>query len=191
VSRPRVSGYYVNRVVIFMGKPIRHGGLYPSWNLRLFRRGAARYEERSVHEHIVCAGVTEYMRGEMLHIRRETLTRYIEKHIRYADLESGEWINWRQGKSRMGSSTRLFKDILAIRQWIRRKIWPRLPGRPLWRFLYMFFFRFGFMDGLPGLQLALLMASYEYMIGLLYREKVRRLSGQNAAGSGSGNPVQG
>jgi glycosyltransferase involved in cell wall biosynthesis len=180
VSRPRVSGYYVNRVVIFMGKPIRHGGLYPSWNLRLFRRGAARYEERAVHEHIVCSGVTEYMRGEMLHIRRETLTRYIEKHIRYADLESGEWIKWRQGKSRMGSSTRLFKDILAIRQWIRRKIWPRLPGRPLWRFLYMFFFRFGFMDGLPGLQLALLMASYEYMIGLLYKEKVHQLSKQRA-----------
>ena len=84
----------------------------------------------------------------------------------------------------------LFKDILAIRQWIRRKIWPRLPGRPLWRFLYMFFFRFGFMDGLPGLQLALLMACYEYMIGRLYKEKLGALSGRNAPGSGTsgGNP---
>ena len=33
-----------------MGRTIRHGGLYPSWNLRLFRRGKARYEERAVHE---------------------------------------------------------------------------------------------------------------------------------------------
>src|SRR5258706_4922448 len=90
---PRVNGYFINRVVIFMGKPIRHGGLYPSWNLRLFRRGSARYEERTVHEHMACSGPTDYMHAEMLHIRRESLSRYLEKHIRYADLESEEWVN--------------------------------------------------------------------------------------------------
>lgn len=168
----RVMGYYINRVVIFMGKPIRHGGLYPSWNLRLFRRGKARYEERTVHEHMVCSGPTDYMHAEMLHLRRESLSRYLEKHIRYAELESQEWVKRRLGESTMGSSTTLFKDVLALRQWIRRNIWPRLPGRPLWRFMYMFFFRFGFMDGLPGWHLARLMACYEYMIGLLYKEKL-------------------
>jgi glycosyltransferase involved in cell wall biosynthesis len=173
----RVMGYYINRVVIFMGKPIRHGGLYPSWNLRLFKRGKARYEERTVHEHMVCSGPTDYMHAEMLHLRRESLSRYLEKHIRYAELESQEWVKWRLGESTMGSSTTLFKDVLALRQWIRRNIWPRLPGRPVWRFMYMFFFRFGFMDGLPGWHLARLMACYEYMIGLLYKEK---LEGESA-----------
>jgi glycosyltransferase involved in cell wall biosynthesis len=168
----RVMGYYINRVVIFMGKPIRHGGLYPSWNLRLFRRGKARYEERTVHEHMVCSGPTDYMHAEMLHLRRESLSRYLEKHIKYAELESQEWVKRRLGESTMGSSTTLFKDVLALRQWIRRNIWPRLPGRPLWRFMYMFFVRFGFMDGLPGWHLARLMACYEYMIGLLYKEKL-------------------
>jgi glycosyltransferase involved in cell wall biosynthesis len=169
----RIHGYYVNRVVIFMGKPIRHGGLYPSWNLRLFRRGMARYEERAVHEHMVCNGPTDYLHAEMLHLRRESLSRYLEKHIRYAELESQEWVKWRKGESRMESPTSLFKDVLALRQWVRRNIWPRLPGRPLWRFIYMFFFRFGFMDGLPGWHLARLMACYEYMIGLLYKEKLQ------------------
>ena len=172
--RPGVAGYYINRVVIFMGKPIRHGGLYPSWNLRLFKRGMARYEERVVHEHMVCSGPTDYMRHEMLHIRRESLPRYLEKHIRYADLESDEWIKWRTGASTMEKSASLFKDMLKYRQWIRRNVWPRLPGRPLWRFVYMYFFRFGFMDGLPGWHLARLMACYEYMIGLLYKEKLQR-----------------
>jgi glycosyltransferase involved in cell wall biosynthesis len=172
----RIRGYYVNRVVIFMGKPIRHGGLYPSWNLRLFRRGMARYEERRVHEHMVCNGPTDYLHAEMLHLRRESLSRYLEKHIRYAELESEEWVKWRKGESTMGSSTSLFKDVLALRQWVRRNVWPRLPGRPLWRFMYMFFFRFGFMDGLPGWHLARLMSCYEYMIGLLYKEKLQRLA---------------
>jgi glycosyltransferase involved in cell wall biosynthesis len=170
----RAVGYYVNRVVIFMGKPIRHGGLYPSWNLRLFKRGRARYEERTVHEHMACSGPTDYLRAEMLHLRRESLSRYLEKHIKYAELESQEWVKRRMGESTMGSSTTLFKDVLALRQWIRRNVWPRLPGRPLWRFMYMFFFRFGFMDGLPGWHLARLMACYEYMIGLLYKEKVQQ-----------------
>jgi glycosyltransferase involved in cell wall biosynthesis len=170
----RTDGYYINRVVIFMGKPIRHGGLYPSWNLRLFRRGKARYEERSVHEHMVCTGPTEFMRAEMLHIRRESVSRFLDKHIHYADLESDEWIKRRLGESRMGAPTSLFNDVLAVRQWVRRHVWPRLPGRPLWRFVYMFFFRFGFMDGLPGWQLARLMACYEYMIGLLYKEKLQK-----------------
>ena len=182
----RVRGYYVNRLVIFMGKPIRHGGLYPSWNLRLFRRGMARYEERSVHEHMVCAGPTDYLHAEMLHLRRESLSRYLEKHIRYADLESQEWVKWRLGESKMGSSTSLFKDVLALRQWVRRNVWPRLPGRPLWRFIYMFFFRFGFMDGLPGWHLARLMSCYEYMIGLLYDEKLRRLSHKTPPGKSLG-----
>jgi glycosyltransferase involved in cell wall biosynthesis len=178
----RVKGYYINRVVIFMGKTIRHGGLYPSWNLRLFRRGMARYEERSVHEHMVCNGPTDYMRGEMLHIRRESLSRFLDKHIRYADLESDEWLKWHLGESRMESPGSLFKDVLAARQWIRRNVWPRLPGRPLWRFVYMYFFRFGFMDGLPGLHLARLMSCYEYMIGLLYKEKLRARRAQAAKG---------
>jgi glycosyltransferase involved in cell wall biosynthesis len=171
----RVAGFYINRVVIFMGRPIRHGGLYPSWNLRLFRRGAARYEDRTVHEHMVCSGPSDYLRAEMLHIRRESISRYLEKHIRYADLESDEWLKWRRGESKMGAPGSLFKDLLALRQWIRRHIWPRIPGRPLWRFVYMFFVRFGFMDGRPGWHLARLMACYEYMIGLLYKEKMLRL----------------
>jgi hypothetical protein len=36
----------------------------------------------------------------------------------------------------------------------------------------MYFFRFGFLDGLAGWHLARLMACYEYMIGLLYRDKL-------------------
>ncbi len=37
---------------------MRHGGLYPSWNLRFFRRGRCRYEDRAVHEHMLCDGPT-------------------------------------------------------------------------------------------------------------------------------------
>lgn len=167
-------GYYVNRQLIFMGRPVRHGGLYPAWNLRLFRRDCARYEERAVHEHVVCRGPTGFLRAEMLHIRREGMTRYLEKHIRYADLESDEWVKWRRGQSSGAPTGSLFRRQLRLRQWLRRRLWPRLPLRPLWRFIWMFVVRLGFLDGRAGWHLARLMASYEYMITLLYKEKMRQ-----------------
>jgi glycosyltransferase involved in cell wall biosynthesis len=167
-----INGYYINRSLIFMGRNIQHGGLYPSWNLRLFRRGKARYENRSVHEHVICSGRTDYMHAEMLHIRRESVSQYLEKHVRYADMESDEWLKWKLGRSPNAPTGELFKDALRWRQWVRRNIWPRLPARAVWRFIYMYFFRFGFLDGNAGWHLAELMACYEYMITLLYRDKL-------------------
>jgi len=180
-SANAADGYYVNRLMIFMGQAVRHGGMYPSWNLRFFRRGKARYEDRSVHEHMICTGETEYMRHQMLHIRRETMDQYIAKHIRYADLESDEWVKRRLGSSRVASAGALFRDVLKYRQWLRREAWPRIPGRPLWRFIYMYFLKFGFLDGRVGLSLAMLMANYEYIISLLYKDKMVQAMEQNGS----------
>lgn len=167
--------YYVNRVVIMMGRQIRHGGLFPSWNLRFFRRGTCRYEDRSVHEHMIADGPTGYLKHLMLHIRRESISEYLTKHIKYADLESDEWIKMRVGAGKEARAGRLFRDLLKYRLYLRRDIWPRMPMRPLIRFVYMYFVRFGVLDGRAGWHLAMLMASYEYMIGLLYKEKLFRL----------------
>jgi glycosyltransferase involved in cell wall biosynthesis len=173
---PSTDGYFVNRLLIFMGRVMRFGGMYPSWNLRLMRLGRARYEERSVHEHVVCRGTTDYLRGEMLHVRRESITHFLQKHIRYAEMESDEWIQSRAGHSRNASTGDLFKNPaggLRLRQWMRRNVWPYMPARPLWRFIYMYFLRLGIFDGEAGWHLALLMASYEYMITMFYRDKLR------------------
>lgn len=172
-SNPKEDGFFVNRVVLFMGRPIRHGGLYPSWNLRFFRRDKCRYEDRTVHEHMVCEGETAYLKHEMLHIRSETIFEYIKKHIHYAELESDEWVKQRLGQGGGASTDSLFRDVLRYRQWLRRRVWPRLPFRPLIRFLYMYFVRLGILDGRPGFHLAMLMASYEYIISLLYRDKLK------------------
>jgi glycosyltransferase involved in cell wall biosynthesis len=171
---PEVDGYYVNRELLILGEVVRNGGLYPAWNLRLFKRGRARYEERSVHEHMVCQGPTMYMPGVMLHVRRETMAAYLDKHIRYADMESDEWVAVKLGSSTNAPVNKLFRDHLRIRQWLRRRVWPVLPWRPFWRFIYMYFIRLGILDGAAGWHLAMLMATYEYMITLFYRDKLDR-----------------
>jgi glycosyltransferase involved in cell wall biosynthesis len=170
------DGYFVNRVVLFMGRAIRHGGLYPSWNLRFFRRGTCRYEDRSVHEHMVCDGPTNYLRNEMIHIRGESVHEWIRKHIRYADLESDEWVKLKFGQEAGASAAELFRHTLKYRQYLRREIWPRTPLKPLLRFFYMYFLRLGILDGHAGLHMATMMSVYEYMIELLYRDKLSRIA---------------
>ena len=113
----------------------------------------------------------------MLHIRREMLAEWIRKHIKYADLESTEWIKLRTSGATGAEAKRLFKDNLRYRWWLRREVWPRTPMRPMLRFIYMYFVRFGILDGIAGLRLAAMTACYEYMIGLLYREKRARIKG--------------
>ena len=52
----------------------------PAGNLRFFRRGKARYEEREVHEHMVVDGTSGYLKNEMEHNDRRGLEHYIAKH---------------------------------------------------------------------------------------------------------------
>jgi glycosyltransferase involved in cell wall biosynthesis len=168
------DGFFVNRVVLFMGRAVRHGGLYPSWNLRFFRRGKCRYEDRSVHEHMLCDGPTEYLENEMIHIRAESVHEWIRNHIRYADLESDEWVKLRHGQKAGASAKKLFTSTLRYRQYLRREVWPRTPFKPLLRLLYMYVLTLGVLDREAGLHMAAMMTTYEYMIELLYRDKLAR-----------------
>ena len=174
---PEEAGFFVNRINIMMGQKVRFGGLYPSWNLRFFRRGRARYEDRAVHEHMICEGPTGYLprSARMLHIRLESMSQYISKHIRYADLESTEWVRLHTEPGRWEREIERFPPGQRLRLWLRRRVTPRLPFRPTIRFFFMYILQLGVLDGRAGFHLAMLMANYEYMITLLFKEKLQRV----------------
>src|SRR5580704_11292145 len=67
------AGFYLNRVTIFMGREIHHCAYFPAWNLRLFKRGMARYEQRDVHEHMVVDGPVSNLRYLLRHEDRRGL----------------------------------------------------------------------------------------------------------------------
>ena len=50
------AGYSIPRRNIFWGAWVRHGGLYPDYQLRLFRRSAGRFVENAVHESVTRVG---------------------------------------------------------------------------------------------------------------------------------------
>jgi hypothetical protein len=124
---------------------------------------------------MVCDGPTRYLREEMLHIRGESVHEWVRKHIRYADLESDEWVKLKYGQEAGASAERLFTKTMKYRQYLRREVWPRTPIKPVLRFVYMYFLRLGLLDGAAGLHMAMMMTAYEYMIELLYRDKLSRV----------------
>ncbi len=160
------NGFYVNRFFIFLGKRIRHCGYYPSWNLRFFRYGKARYEEREVHEHMVVDGRVGYLKGEMEHNDRRGMEFYIAKHNHYSTLEAGELFRIAQGAAEGTMAFSFFGGPVERRRWIKHKIWPRLPAKWLARFGYMYFLRLGILDGVIGFHFCVFLASYEHQITL-------------------------
>ncbi len=171
-SRPAAgiaeAGFYCNRLTYFMGKPIRHCGYYPSYNLRFFKRGRARYEEREVHEHMEVDGSTARLDHIMLHEDRRGLEHFIAKHNRYSTLESRELT-----RERMLAKTDQAADLergIAARRWLKRNVLPRLPLAGVWRFIYMYIFRLGFLDGVTGFRFSLFLASYDFFISLKLAE---------------------
>lgn len=170
------AGFYVNRLTYFMGSPIRHAGFFPSYNLRFFKRGRARYEQRDVHEHMVVDGPTGRLKHHMLHEDRRGLEHFIAKHNRYSTLEARELIR-EQARPRGELAQRLERGI-AVRRWLKRNILPRLPLSGLWRFIYMYFFRLGFLDGAAGLRFCLLLSTYDFFISLKLTE-LRQAGAEN------------
>lgn len=164
------SGFYINRYFIFLGRRIRHCGFYPSWNLRFFKRGRARYEEREVHEHMIVDGPSGYLKGHMEHNDRRGLELYMSKHNTYSTLEAREIHRLEKSGQTDQIAARFFGNPLERRRWIKSRIYPRLPAKWLFRFLWMYVLKLGFLDGVAGLRFCLFMTAYELLIGLKLTE---------------------
>lgn len=179
-----IDGYYINRKLIFLGRWIRHCGWYPSWNLRLFRHRLGRYEKLEaedvenagdveVHEHVVLDGQTAYLKQDLLHEDFKSVYHFVERHNRYSNWEAKVYHNFAtgiDGASRIEAS--LFGPPLARKRYLKR-LWVRLPFRPLLRFIWMYIVRRGFLDGRPGLIFCTLMTMHEAVIAAKIYEQER------------------
>jgi glycosyltransferase involved in cell wall biosynthesis len=176
VGSPECDGYYLNRRFIFLGTWIRHAGWYPSWNLRLFRRGRGRYDDREVHEHVVLDGRVGYLRSDLLHLDRRGLEAYIARHNRYSSLEASARLKAERGApDRARLPVSLLASPVQRKRYLRERVWPHVPAKAVALFVYMYVLRRGFLDGRAGLALCVFHAFQEFMVGLKLAE-LRRLS---------------
>lgn len=139
---PECDAYFLPRRNYFLGRWIRQGGFYPDPKLRLFRHGAAKFEERAVHETIQCAGRAGRLQGDLLHDAYPTLDGYIEHMNRYSTL----------GVERAVAKGKTSRSWLGF-------LW-NVCVTPVATFKYNYFLRLGFLDGREGLLLHLYHSVY-------------------------------
>lgn len=147
------TGLYLKYRHIFLGRFLRHGGLYPTWLLRLFKRDHVRYEERPMNEHAILDGEAGYLRNPFDHCDNRPLSHWIAKHDRYAELEAEEYLRERFGEGYQDSIPARFWGAQAQRKrWIKLHLWNRLPllFRPFLFFLRNYVVKGGFLDGREG-----------------------------------------
>ncbi len=200
IQDPNYNGYYLNRRVFFLGQWIRYGGKYPDWNLRLFKHKSGRYEnlntedipntgDNEVHEHVILEGKVGYLKNDMLHIDFRDIYHWLERHNRYSNWEARVYYNILTGNDESGTIGGNFFGDPVQRKRFLKKIWVKLPFKPLLRFILFYFIRLGFLDGKAGYIYGRLLSQYEYQIGVKLYE-LRRFGGKLNVNAQTNPPVK-
>lgn len=140
VGNAEYDAWHIPRKNFFLGQWIRHGGWWPDYTLRLFKKESARMEQREVHEKIIASGKTGCCRNPMEHYSYREITDYIKKMDVYSTLAATELYS-------KGTSFKLSQLLL----------------KPPFTFLRMFLLQQGFRDGFNGFVLAVLYSMYTFL----------------------------
>lgn len=85
-----VGGYEIPRRNFFYGRWIRGGGIYPDYQLRLFRRTAGRYDDVLLHERFRLTGRVARLTSPLDHLSMPTIGHHVKKMMRYTTLGAQE-----------------------------------------------------------------------------------------------------
>ncbi|MGA1192807.1 MAG: glycosyltransferase family 2 protein [Kiritimatiellia bacterium] len=132
VPNRKYLGYEFPRLVFFLGRWIKHGEWYPDVKLRLFHKDYGRTEGEEPHDRV-------YVRGPVKRLKNPIF------HYTYDDIrDQNETLN-------------RFSTITAQQKFIKDNSfrWIDLIFRPFFRFFKGYILRLGFLDGVPGLIIAL------------------------------------
>ena len=149
-----INGIILKRRVYFMGRWIKHGGKYPELLLRIFRTGFARCEQKIMDEHIILnAGSTTTFKCDIIDNNEKDLDWWTHKHNWYSNREvldfqqkvlneeADDLVNQRKNNGQA-----------ATKRFIKNKGYYKLPLflRAHVYFIYRYYIRLGFLDGVEG-----------------------------------------
>lgn len=168
-----INGIIVRFEVEFLGKKLRHGGIYPFRKLSIFKYGFGKMEDRNMDEHIVLiSGRSIELKNDSIHKDYKDLTTWVDKHNKYSSREVRDYID----------SEEINKDFsnldtkAKIKRFIKFNVYYKLPMglRSFFYYVYRYYFKLGFLDGKEGKIFAFLQAYwYRYLVDAkIYEERV-------------------
>jgi len=174
----RAAGYYLKRKQIFRGRWIRHGGYYPKYLLRLFRRHEAWVDGNDlVDHHFLVKGEVRKLEGDLVEDNRNEadITVWVAKHNRYAALQARQEFEAARAPRVGGAPAALLGSPDERVRWLKA-VWARLPlyVRPCLYFFYRFVLRLGFLDGREGFVFHALQAFWYRLLVDVNLDELRR-----------------
>lgn len=134
---PAVDGFLIPSRVWFFGNLLRHGGFFPEWKIRLYRKGAGAWVREQVHERLEVPGAVGRLDGYYDHYSYDSIEEYRQRAKRYA--QAGARLMFEAGKG-CGPLT--------------------APAHAAWNFVHRYLLRLGILDGKAGWWAAWLEAGY-------------------------------
>ncbi|MBN2029780.1 glycosyltransferase family 2 protein [bacterium] len=133
------SGYRMPRKAFFLGRWIRHGGWYPGYVVRLFKKEKGRFGDERVHERLILDGSIGTLKSPLIHYTDQSIEHYYDKLNRYTSLAA---LDLQERGKRVTALGMLFRSIHM--------------------FVRMYVLRAGFLDGMEGFLLAVFSANYVF-----------------------------
>jgi len=134
------DGFYFPRQTFYLGRWIKHGGWYPDYKLRLFRKSKGEWTGVDPHDRVRLNGRAKHLRSPLQHYTYRDIAHHITLMNRYTDISAGQ-------KDAAGIAFPLLHMLL----------------NPIVKFMKTFLIRRGFLDGVPGLVIAISGSFYVFL----------------------------
>lgn len=128
-SQATADAYQMPRLTNYIGKWIRHTDWYPDKKIRFYNRNKARWQGTNLHEHIATDANAKVasLKGDLLHYSYYSIHQHIAQLNKFTEIGAEEAF-------KKGKKAPLYKIFI----------------NPIWKFVYSYFLRLGFLDGYKG-----------------------------------------
>lgn len=155
IDSDNVNGVYVKMKIFFMDRWIKHGGFYPNFFLRVYKKSKGKMEDRWMDEHISVVGKTLLSNIDVIesnYDRQKNITLWTTKHNNYSSREAIEFLIQKHKLSKMDTVAKFWGNKTERKRWFKEKLYFRMPLflRPFLYYIHRYIFKFGFLDGKQG-----------------------------------------
>jgi glycosyltransferase involved in cell wall biosynthesis len=167
IGKDKANGVYVKMKIFFMGRWIKHGGFYPNYFLRVYKKSKGRMEDRWMDEHIKVDGRTIISNIDVIesnYDRQKNISLWTDKHNKYSTREAIEFLIQKHKLRKIDTVAKFWGNKTERKRWLKEKFYFRLPLfiRPMLYYFYRYIIKLGFLGGKEGF-------IYHYLHAFWYR----------------------
>jgi glycosyltransferase involved in cell wall biosynthesis len=156
-----VGAYRLKRRFYMWGKWLKYSSLYPTWVVRFIHKDRIRYINRGHAETQKVQGEIRELKNDLIDENLKGIDEWFERQNSYATKEAEYELELQKHITNLSD---VFSSDPLVKRAVLKRLAIRMPGRPIWYFLYSFILRKGFLDGRDGFEFCRMKAIYHHMI---------------------------